>query len=141
LSNLSAWSPWVRLGGSLIVACVGVVLLLRPASAQRIDTHTTGQSVLSGVAATALNPTLFASWSVVVALLSARGHKWAGAAPAAALGLGVSLGSFAWLGAVAWMARHLPRLRQHRRRVVRCLGGLMAFVGLWMCGRAVVALW
>src|SRR5687767_13271145 len=60
-----------RVSGALVICAVGVTLLARPGVLDAIKTERKRQSFLAGFLATALNPTLLATWTVAVTALHA----------------------------------------------------------------------
>lgn len=118
--------------GSLVVTTLGVLLLVRPAAAAHVSEASPRRGLLHGALSSLLNPTLIATWTVVVSTLYA--NDWLSPLPRYALtfALGVGLGSVAWLGLAilvigASHRRVTPRLQE---TVLRTMGGLLTISGI-----------
>ena len=120
--------------GSLVVVGLGMLLLLRPAAANRAADTTPRRGVLRGALSTLLNPTLIATWTVAVSTLYA--NDWLSPRLSSALGfaLGVALGSLAWFAIAVtvigtWHRRVTPALQA---RVLRGMGALLVASGVFL---------
>jgi threonine/homoserine/homoserine lactone efflux protein len=118
--------------GSLVVTTLGVLLVVRPRTAALVADASPRRGLLHGALSSLLNPTLIATWTVVVSTLYA--NDWLSPLPRYALtfALGVGLGSMAWFGlaVLAIGASHrnvTPRLQE---RVLRAMGGLLMISGI-----------
>ena len=91
------------------------------------------RSFLLGLTITALNPTLIATWSVVVAALHSFDVVAFGSELAFPFALGVAFGSAAWFGVLLWLLRrykaHFPAATLDR--TLRVMGVFAVLIGLY----------
>jgi threonine/homoserine/homoserine lactone efflux protein len=123
---------FARSSGALVIFAVGVLLLVRPHLLSTIKTEHHHHSLLAGVLATALNPTLLATWTVIVTSLHSSGTIDGGYPSGLSFGFGVGSGALAWFVLVIVLARRFSVLQQftHRRvELARTVGVLLMLVG------------
>lgn len=121
-----------RVAGALVILIVGMSLLLRPQLVAQLRTDQKRQSLMAGVLATALNPTLLATWTVTVTALNANGLLDGGLAAGSAFAVGVTAGVIAWCGLLLWVSRAgwTDKLVNSRAKLGRGIGGFLVLVGL-----------
>jgi threonine/homoserine/homoserine lactone efflux protein len=119
-----------RVSGAVVIFIVGLGLVLRPQTVSEIETRHRGQSLLVGFLATALNPTLVATWTIAVTALHANGLLEGGLWEGQSFGAGVVLGVLGWFGVLLALARlSAPeRMRHYRRALGRSVGGILLIV-------------
>jgi threonine/homoserine/homoserine lactone efflux protein len=123
---------WIaRSSGALVIFSVGVVLMVRPQLLSAIKTERKEHSLLAGFLTTALNPTLLATWTVIVTSLHSSGMLSAGYVSGLAFGLGVGAGALGWFIAVIVLSSRFrfQRLIEHRLELGRIVGVLLMLVG------------
>jgi threonine/homoserine/homoserine lactone efflux protein len=120
-----------RVSGALVITAVGVTLVLRPGVLEAIKTDRTGQSFLAGFLATALNPTLLATWTVTVTALDSNDLIEGGYRTGLAFGAGVAAGALGWFAVVLLLSRgwSLARLTKHRAALGRAVGVVLMLLG------------
>lgn len=120
-----------RVSGALVIFAVGVTLLLRPGVVDSIKTECKRQSFLAGFLATALNPTLLATWTVAVTALHANGLLAGGYRIGLAFGAGVGVGALAWFVLVLLLARRWSpeRAAAYRGALARAVGVILILLG------------
>jgi threonine/homoserine/homoserine lactone efflux protein len=128
-----------RVAGAVLVACAGLVLFARPDWIGR--TPPGGRrsgSFLTGLALSGLNPTLLATWTVVVATLNSHNLLGRSVGAAALFGLGVGAGVTGWFAVVVWLSRSAEKFLDSRRRTqtVRVLGLMLVCVGGYLVFRS-----
>jgi threonine/homoserine/homoserine lactone efflux protein len=128
--------------GAVAITSVGVLLIARPSSIDRTRTRARGSSFLTGLAVAGLNPTLIATWLVVLATLYGNGWLPARAWAAPAFALGVSTGISTWFGIVLLLGNRLKTLLTERGRshFVRVMGVVLVGAGVYLGIRFVLAL-
>jgi threonine/homoserine/homoserine lactone efflux protein len=121
-----------RVSGAIVIFIVGLGLLLRPQTVREIETQHRRRSLLVGFLATALNPTLIATWTIAVTALHANGLLDGGLWEGLAFGAGVVLGVLGWFGALLALARlSAPeRMRHYRGALGRSVGGILLLVSV-----------
>lgn len=140
---LFAWSHSVllvsRVAGAVIVALAGAVLLFHPGAVHRSAPKRKRGSFLTGLVLSALNPTLIATWTVVVATLNSHGLLGRSVAEAALFAAGVAAGVTGWFALLVTLARAAENILDGPRRVktVRALGFVLVCVGCYFVFRAV----
>lgn len=122
---------FARSSGALVIFGVGVLLMIRPELLTAIKTERKQHSLLAGFLATALNPTLLATWTVIVTSLHSSGVLAAGYLSGLAFGLGVGGGALAWFFVVILLSNRfrLQQLTNHRLELGRAVGVLLMLVG------------
>jgi threonine/homoserine/homoserine lactone efflux protein len=122
---------FARSSGALVIFAVGVLLMIRPELLTAIKTERKQHSMLAGFLATALNPTLLATWTVMVTSLHSSGLLAAGYLSGLAFGLGVGAGALAWFFVVILLSNRfrLQQLTNHRLELGRAVGVLLMLVG------------
>lgn len=120
-----------RLSGAIVIFGVGLALALRPGLLTRVPTEHKSQSFAAGFLATALNPTLLATWTVAVTALYESGWLEGGYAVGASFGAGVAAGALGWFALLLVVAKRLrPKgASQHRGHVARGLGIFLLVLG------------
>jgi threonine/homoserine/homoserine lactone efflux protein len=128
-----------RIAGAALVGLVGLLLLVHPDIVKSPPTGRKRGSFITGLVLSGVNPTLVATWTVVVATLNAHGLLGRSAAAAAFFGLGVGggvTGWFALLVVLSGAARDF--LQGHRRtQAVRALGLLLVVAAGYLFFRTV----
>lgn len=132
---------WTRQSGAVLIFGIGVMLMARPEVLAAIKTDRRQHSLVAGFLTTALNPTLFATWTVTVTALHASGAFDPGRDPGVAFGGGVGTGALAWFVLLIALARRfrLERLTKYRRELGRGLGVVLALLGAFLFFRDVSA--
>lgn len=127
-----------RVTGALVICAVGVTLLVRPQVLGAIKTQRKRHSFLAGFLATALNPTLLATWTVVVTALHESGLLAGGYRSGVAFGTGVASGALAWFVLILVIAtRWSPRrAATYRGALARAVGVILILVGAIVLIRA-----
>lgn len=120
-----------RVSGALVIFAVGVTLLVRPGVLDAIKTDRKRQSFLAGFLATALNPTLLATWTVAVTALHANGLLGGGYRAGLAFGAGVGAGALGWFVLILLLARRWSpqRAAAYRGGIVRVVGVILILLG------------
>jgi len=121
-----------RVGGALVILGVGVSLLVRPQMVTELKTDRKRESFVAGLLATALNPTLIATWTVTVTALNANGLLDGGLHAGSIFGAGVAAGVLGWCALVLWLshANWTERLGRYRTRLGRSIGGILVLVSV-----------
>src|SRR5690606_21881634 len=88
--------PLSRGLGAAAIAALGLFLLMRPMVFLRTRRGPAGGGFLAGAAVSALNPALFASWTIVLSSLYANRWLEVAALSSVPLAAGVSAGSVSW---------------------------------------------
>jgi threonine/homoserine/homoserine lactone efflux protein len=132
LEHSSAIVRVARISGALVILTVGVVLLVRPGVLEAIKTDRKRQSFLAGFLATALNPTLLATWTVTVTALHANGLLAGGYRSGALFGTGVAAGALGWFMLILLLSRRWsPTLMlRYRGALGRGIGVILVLIGL-----------
>jgi threonine/homoserine/homoserine lactone efflux protein len=127
-----------RVSGALVIFAVGVTLLIRPGVLDAIKTERKRQSFLAGFLATALNPTLLATWTVAVTALHANGLLAGGYRVGIAFGTGVGAGALAWFVLILLLARRWSpqRAAAYRGALARAVGVILILLGAIVLIRA-----
>ena len=117
--------------GAIVILAVGLTLVVRPGLLQAIKTERKHQSLLAGFLTTALNPTLLATWTVIVTGLHSSGAFKGGDQRGFAFGLGVGAGALGWFALILLVSRHwqLERLTKYRSELGRGVGVLLTVLG------------
>jgi threonine/homoserine/homoserine lactone efflux protein len=106
-----------------------------------LDSGRRRASVRTGVLATSLNPTLLATWTVVVTSL--HGQDWirGGLAQGLSFGLGVALGSFGWFVLMMIAVRRLETkdIARYRPQIMRAVGVILSGAGVVLLLRTLFA--
>jgi threonine/homoserine/homoserine lactone efflux protein len=128
-----------RVGGAVVILAVGVSLLVRPQMVTELKTERKRESFVAGLLATALNPTLIATWTVTVTALNANGLLDGGLRAGSIFGAGVAAGVLGWCGLVLWLSRAdwTERLGRYRTRLGRSIGGILVLVAVLILLRVV----
>jgi len=122
---------FARSSGALVIFAVGVLLMIKPELLTAIKTERKQHSLLAGFLATALNPTLLATWTVIVTSLHSSGVLAAGYLSGLTFGLGVGGGALGWFFVVILLSNRfrLQQLTNHRLELGRGVGVLLMLVG------------
>lgn len=130
-----------RIAGAALVAGAGVLLCIRPDFIRRTGNTRRRGSFLTGLALSGLNPTLIATWTVVVATLHSHGLLGRSAGVAAAFGLGVGAGVTGWFALLVSLSHAAKDFFDGPRRTqtVRVLGVLLVCAGGYLVFRTVHA--
>lgn len=122
--------------GAVVIAGLGLSLSFRPHLFDSTGHQGKRRSVLAGVAVTALNPTLLASWTLVISTLYA--HGWLGLERKSAVpfAFGVTLGTTLWFSLMVWVGARFDRFMNSQRRwlLMRLIGLLLLGTGLYLGG-------
>lgn len=134
--------PAARAAGAVIVGGVGLMLIVKPTVLRSVRAPSRGASLLSGITVAGLNPTLFASWAVIISTLYAHGLLERRASTALPFAAGVSLGVTAWFSVFVWFSGRLARLITGvgRVRLSRVFGVALLGAGLYLGGKTAAAL-
>ena len=125
-----------RIAGATLVTCAGILLCIRPDFVRRTGGTRRRGSFVTGLALSGLNPTLIATWTVVVATLNSHGLLGRSAGAAVAFGLGVGAGVTGWFALLVSLSHAAkdffdgPRRKQTIRvlgLVLVCAGGYLVF--------------
>ncbi len=118
--------------GALVVFSVGLLLILRPGLFDSLDSERRVSSLRAGVLTTALNPTLFATWTLAVTSLFSAGWLVGGLVQGLEFGCGVALGSFSWLVLIVLVVSRLGRsgLFKHKALLMRIIGLILCTAGV-----------
>jgi threonine/homoserine/homoserine lactone efflux protein len=119
-----------RISGGVVIFVVGLSLVLRPQTVTQLETSHKGQSLLAGFLATALNPTLLATWTIAVTALHANGLLDGGFREGPVFGAGVVVGVLAWFLVLVALARvgSPERMSRYRSALGRSVGGILLLV-------------
>src|SRR4029079_3850470 len=119
-----------RVSGAVVILVVGLSLLLRPQTVSQLETRHKSQSLLAGVLATALHPTLLATWTIVVTALHANGLLDGGFREGPLFGAGVVVRVLAWLVVLVLLARlgSPERMSRYRAALGRSVGAILILV-------------
>ena len=119
-----------RVSGAVVIFVVGLSLVLRPQTVTRLQTSHKGQSLLAGFLATALNPTLLATWTIAVTALHANGLLDGGLRAGPLFGVGVVFGVLGWFLVLVLLARagSPERMSRYRAALGRSVGGILLLV-------------
>ena len=125
-----------RIAGAAIVGTIGLVLFVHPDVVKHPPTKRRSGSFLTGLVLSGVNPTLVATWTVVVATLNSHGLLGRSAAAAAFFGLGVGVGVTGWFSLFVLLSGKAQEFMQGHRRtqmirllglVLLCAGGYLIF--------------
>lgn len=136
--------PVSRIASAAILIIVGIYLIVRHPKNEEGDVKANGGPVrakwLVGLSITALNPTLIASWTAVVAALHGAGIASSNPLDAIPFALGIGIGIMAWFFVLlALVARYREKLAPNVvRRGVQIVGGLLGLGGVAMAVRTVI---
>ncbi|HEX7604209.1 MAG TPA: LysE family transporter [Polyangiaceae bacterium] len=135
--------PISRIASAVILILVGIYLIVRhPKEDEGLEVK--GAKVrakwLVGLSITALNPTLIASWTAVVAAMHGAGIASSNPLHALPFALGIGIGIMTWFVVLlALVARYREKLAPKVvRRGVQIVGGLLAAGGVAMAVRTVI---
>lgn len=119
-----------RVSGAIVIFVVGLSLVLRPQTVTQLQTTHKRQSLLAGFLATALNPTLLATWTIAVTALHANGLLDGGLRVGPLFGVGVVAGVIAWFVVLALLASvgSPARMGSYRAALGRSVGGILLVV-------------
>jgi threonine/homoserine/homoserine lactone efflux protein len=129
-----------RVSGALVIFAIGVALLLRPGLLAALKTEHKRESFVAGFLATALNPTLLATWTVTVTALHSGGLLAGGYATGPIFGVGVALGALGWFIFILFVSRHWSsqRMLKYRGALARAIGLMLVAIGIGLFVRAVL---
>jgi threonine/homoserine/homoserine lactone efflux protein len=125
--------------GAVLLGIFGILLIVHPGVLRRTDKTRHSANFATGATLAALNPTLIASWTIVVGALYA--HEVLGNAvwEPFAFAFGVAAGTIAWFGIVlyfsGWTRRFLAGER--RTQVLRGLGAALVAASAYLVVRFV----
>jgi threonine/homoserine/homoserine lactone efflux protein len=119
--------------GAIVLLAIGVALLARPRTQERVRVQGHHTSFVLGLASAGLNPTIVATWLVVVTTLYGMGLLDMSYAGAAAFAAGVTAGVLAWFAVVLGLGQALARLMTPERRAL-----IMRSIGLLMIGSSII---
>jgi threonine/homoserine/homoserine lactone efflux protein len=127
-----------RIAGAAIVGTIGLVLLIHPEVLKRPPPTNRSGSFLTGVVVSGVNPTLVATWTVVVATLNSHGLLGRSAAAAAFFGIGVGLGVTGWFTVLVLLSGRAKEYMQGRRytQTIRVLGLVLLCAGGYLIFRS-----
>ena len=129
-----------RIAGAVLIACVGLLLCIRPDVPRRAGGQRRKGSFVTGLALSGLNPTLIATWTVVVATLNSHGLLGRSAAAAVAFGLGVGAGVAGWFALLVSLSHAAKDLFDgpRRKQTIRILGLVLVCAGGYLVIRTFV---
>jgi threonine/homoserine/homoserine lactone efflux protein len=129
-----------RVSGAIVIFAIGLALLLRPSLLLALKTERKRESFVAGFLATALNPTLLATWTVTVTALHSSGLLAGGYVTGPIFGIGVALGALAWFIVILLLSRHWSsqRMGKYRGALARAIGLILVVVGVGLFIRAVL---
>lgn len=140
-NQVQAAVPITRAVGAVVITVVGLVLSFRSDILKERAPKKDSGDVLTGLAASLFNPTIIATWTVVIGSVYADG--WLPRKPilGVPLGVGVLLGVTAWYAIVVAAADRVKRLlgRSRRRKLIRGIGVVLVGVGLYLGVRVFTA--
>ncbi len=127
--------------GAIVIAGIGIALVLKPHFFESPGREGKRRSLLAGVAVTAVNPTLLASWTVVISTLYANGWLRLTSYSAFPFAIGVVLGTTGWFVLVALLGNRFEKRMtlSKRRLMIRVLGGVLLLGGLYFGIRFAIA--
>lgn len=127
-----------RIAGAAIVALIGLVLLVHPEVLRRPPATKRSGSFVTGLVLSGVNPTLVATWTVVVATLNSHGLLGRSAAAAAFFGLGVGAGVTGWFSLMVLLSAKAEEYMQGRRytHTIRALGLILVCAGGYLIFRS-----
>lgn len=136
--------PVSRVIAGLVVATVGALLALRPATPRSGPDPTAGgrKDFVLGLIIAALNPTFLATWAGAVAVVHATGIVDITPRIAPVFAAGVLVGNLGWFMLLLWLVgRYRERFRREvLERVVRLMGAVLVVMGLAFVVRSVARL-
>ena len=128
--------------GAVAITLLALALIVRPQFFDARSKQGKRRSLMEGVAVTALNPTLLATWTLVITTLYS--HGWLELAPHSAIpfAIGVFLGTTSWFGLVAFVGHRFERRMDAKRRwvLMRALGGALLVASVYLACRTVLSL-
>ncbi|HEX4339208.1 MAG TPA: LysE family transporter [Polyangiaceae bacterium] len=127
-----------RIAGAALVGVVGLVLLVYPDVVKHPPTARRSGSFLTGLVLSGVNPTLLATWTVVVATLNSHGLLGRSVAAAAFFGLGVGAGVTGWFALLVLLSGKARDFMQGKRRTqtIRVLGLLLVCAASYLFFRS-----
>ena len=127
-----------RIAGAAIVGTIGLVLFIHPDIIKRPPTTRRRGSFITGLVLSGVNPTLVATWTVVVATLNSHGLLRPTTAAAAFFGLGVGAGVAGWFSLLVLLSGKAQEYMQgHRRKqTIRVLGLVLVCAGGYLIFRS-----
>ena len=136
LSDMVVWVS--RIAGASLVGLIGLVLLVYPDIVKRPPTARRRGSFITGLVLSGVNPTLVATWTVVVATLNSHGFLGRSAAAAAFFAIGVATGVAGWMTLLALLSGKMQEYVQGHRRtqVIRGLGLVLVCAGGYLIFRS-----
>jgi threonine/homoserine/homoserine lactone efflux protein len=128
-----------RIAGAVLVACAGVVLCIHPDFVRHAGSKRRRGSFVTGLALSGLNPTLIATWTVVVATLNSHGLLGRSAGAAVAFGLGVGAGVTGWFALLVVLSHAAKDFFEgpRRKQTIRVLGFVLVCAGGYLVFRTV----
>lgn len=138
--------PVMRIAGAVILIALGLLFALKtPGSSDGNDgsskkTVGTRRSFFLGFTITALNPTLFATWTGAVAVLSSTQLIPITPTTAVPFALGAGVGIVSWFTTLLLLiARFKSRIKpSSMSRIIRATGVALAGLGIWMGIRSII---
>ncbi|HVW30295.1 MAG TPA: LysE family transporter [Polyangiaceae bacterium] len=127
-----------RIAGAAIVGTIGLVLFVHPDVVKTPPTSRRSGSFITGLVLSGVNPTLVATWTVVVATLNSHGLLGRSAAAASFFGLGVGAGVAGWFSLLVLLSGKAQEYMQGRRRTqtIRILGLILVCAGGYLIFRS-----
>ena len=135
--------PVSRIASAIILVLVGIYLMVKhpkQEEAAEAKERKARAKWLVGLSITALNPTLIASWTAVVAVLHGAGVASSNPRDALPFALGIGTGIMTWfLVLEALVGRYREKLAPNVVRTgVQIVGGLLAAAGVAIAARTVI---
>lgn len=122
--------------GSVMLGIVGLVLLIKPEFLQQADSPRRHRNLLAGLTSVGLNPTLLATWTLLIGTLYAQNWVPRESIYAVPLAIGVVGGTFAWFAFLIEATGRVHRyLTAHRNRIMRLIGLVLVGVSLHLAYR------
>jgi len=128
-----------RIAGAVLIGVIGAVLMVRPNVVRAASTERRSGGFLTGMVLSGFNPTLLATWTVMVATLNAHGLLGTSVADAALFAVGVAVGVTGWFALLLRLSKATEDFLSGSRRIrtIRALGLVLLGVGCYLMFHAV----
>jgi threonine/homoserine/homoserine lactone efflux protein len=134
--------PIARGAGAAILVIIGAVMVMRPEALGGREGTSQRGSFFTGLAVAGLNPTMLATWSVVVGALYAEGLLEVRLLSALPFAFGVLVGVLGWFAVLALVGARFGRhvTGAHRSALLRGFGVVLVAAGCYLGARTVMEL-